>query len=915
VDVALTSTLVLTFNEPVTLFSGFIEFVPRLSGATIFANVTDMSVVSVDNAGPFIVSVIPANGFVSGVGPLVYDVVLPLGVVVDSAGLPFAGFVAGSFWFSVEDSSAPLLLSSFPSQNEVSVTNDVVIVLTFNEPVSPGLGYFSLTSVGGELWTIGVMSSAVAFSGSTVSINPSPDLLSLGQDYDDFSLTVPTGAIVDQSSRGDAFLGLTLNFTVVNAFVNTTVSAVDGGSGANTTYRVSFFTRSAIENFDDIIIQFPFVVVNDPVSEHGFVIPSGSMLNSFKAVEPVFASIFVMGYPSSRRVLVQVLGGEPIPANTHVVFDIRGIVNPNVLGFSAFFSIKTTKMNGFVLDYFPYVMGVNITNERPPVFTRPAFEVNFAETDIFSETTLPPSFEPSVVAQVVATDSDGGLSGVVSYSIVSAMFGGAPFDWTTKFDFNETLGILTAVDYINFVEATPSYVLTVEARDSAPPYRSVQTTLTVTILDVNEFTPVFQLQDPQALSYGVVIKENSALGAVVLTVSATDLDSGLNGLVRYGMLSGSFGDFTLNPSTGQVIVARALNRAQQSMYLINVSASDSASAPLTRSSTTLLSVNVLSADVLTSMSLRVADATAISGADLQSYIQSLLCPGIVPTCRVVIDSVTSTPVGSRHRRADNLVVLFYVVSTFDVNGNPISYFSGNSTDVVSGQLVILDSHVVTDKLNIITQGGLIGSNNNFTIVAFTPGDTETKVTSPWYNKLGIAGMVLIPMALFLWFVLIMFLVYRHRNPALLTFVDKRPVDFGRRNKALFPARASVDPLAVLYDGDQDFFGRQFANPLHERGNQQRDYWDMDLDNTSEEGAFMSHAAIMSGLGGLAPAMSRQPRMPRPTAAMQSPGGHHGVQPLQRPPMVYPIFDASARDPATGRVYYYNTETGDRSWTY
>lgn len=65
------------------------------------------------------------------------------------------------------------------------------------------------------------------------------------------------------------------------------------------------------------------------------------------------------------------------------------------------------------------------------------------------------------------------------------------------------------------------YILVVQAQDNGQP--SLSTTLTVyfNVLDLNDNAPVF---DP--MSYSTDIYENVTIGTAVLTVSATDSDSG-----------------------------------------------------------------------------------------------------------------------------------------------------------------------------------------------------------------------------------------------------------------------------------------------------------------------------------------------------------------------------------------------------
>lgn len=65
------------------------------------------------------------------------------------------------------------------------------------------------------------------------------------------------------------------------------------------------------------------------------------------------------------------------------------------------------------------------------------------------------------------------------------------------------------------------YILVVQAQDSGHPALSSTLTIYCNVLDLNDNAPVF---DP--MSYSNEIFENVSLATSVVTVSATDLDSG-----------------------------------------------------------------------------------------------------------------------------------------------------------------------------------------------------------------------------------------------------------------------------------------------------------------------------------------------------------------------------------------------------
>lgn len=70
-------------------------------------------------------------------------------------------------------------------------------------------------------------------------------------------------------------------------------------------------------------------------------------------------------------------------------------------------------------------------------------------------------------------------------------------------------------------EAKTQHILTLMAHDGGTPARSSSQTLTVTVLDVNDETPVFK-----QFLYETSVKENQSPGAFVTRVEAEDTDSG-----------------------------------------------------------------------------------------------------------------------------------------------------------------------------------------------------------------------------------------------------------------------------------------------------------------------------------------------------------------------------------------------------
>ncbi|XP_047190575.1 protocadherin beta-15-like isoform X2 [Scophthalmus maximus] len=115
-------------------------------------------------------------------------------------------------------------------------------------------------------------------------------------------------------------------------------------------------------------------------------------------------------------------------------------------------------------------------------------------------------------------------------------------------------------------------VLSLTAFDGGSPQRSGTVVIHVTVLDANDNVPVFS----QTL-YKASLPENSPLDTLVITVSATDADDGLNSEISYAFdhVSDENSDvFSLNPKSGEVRVDGAIDYEKVASYEIQISAKD-----------------------------------------------------------------------------------------------------------------------------------------------------------------------------------------------------------------------------------------------------------------------------------------------------------------------------------------------------
>ncbi|KAL1139776.1 hypothetical protein AAG570_006753 [Ranatra chinensis] len=187
----------------------------------------------------------------------------------------------------------------------------------------------------------------------------------------------------------------------------------------------------------------------------------------------------------------------------------------------------------------------------------------------------------TVVLAVKAIDRDEGRNGYVEYSL-----GGSGGD-TALFSLGPADGLLRVAGRLDR-ETRANYTLELRARDRGEPPASARATLLVTVLDENDNSPIF---DPK--QYSASVPENASIGASVLQVSATDVDEGLNGRIRYSIVGGDENrDFSISEDSGVVRVAKNLNFERKSRYVLTVRAEDCNSETVVRHDTATISVQV-----------------------------------------------------------------------------------------------------------------------------------------------------------------------------------------------------------------------------------------------------------------------------------------------------------------------------------
>nr|XP_046245043.1 protocadherin Fat 4 [Scatophagus argus] len=211
---------------------------------------------------------------------------------------------------------------------------------------------------------------------------------------------------------------------------------------------------------------------------------------------------------------------------------------------------------------------VEDANDHDPEFPQSTYNLTISE-DIPRGTSL---------LRVQALDRDVGTNGQVRYTLTQA----------SPFVVDMVRGVVTVMDKLDR-EKDSNYTLIMTAVDQGDKPRSATATINVSVLDVNDFAPVFT---PTTVSLHVRENEEDP-SQLTYQVSALDEDLGINSQLTYYIQKGnSDGLFSITPS-GMLQILQSLDRERESLYFFTIVAVDSGLPPLTGT----LTVHVIVDDV------------------------------------------------------------------------------------------------------------------------------------------------------------------------------------------------------------------------------------------------------------------------------------------------------------------------------
>ncbi|XP_042313490.1 cadherin-23 isoform X2 [Sceloporus undulatus] len=216
----------------------------------------------------------------------------------------------------------------------------------------------------------------------------------------------------------------------------------------------------------------------------------------------------------------------------------------------------------------PVYLEIVDINDNNPIFSQPSYQ-----KPVFEDVPL-----GTVILKVRATDADSGRFSQIQYSLG---------DGEGKFGINPNTGdiyILSALDR----EKKDHYTLTAVARDNpgdiSSNRRENSVQVLITVLDINDYRPQFSKKQ-----YSTSVYENEPAGTSVITMSASDLDEGDNGVVTYNMEGPGVEAFKIQKDSGLITTRRRLQSYER--FNLTVVATDKGRPPLW--GTTMLQVDVI----------------------------------------------------------------------------------------------------------------------------------------------------------------------------------------------------------------------------------------------------------------------------------------------------------------------------------
>uniref|UniRef100_A0A671PEG8 Protocadherin 2 alpha b 1 n=1 Tax=Sinocyclocheilus anshuiensis TaxID=1608454 RepID=A0A671PEG8_9TELE len=335
-----------------------------------------------------------------------------------------------------------------------------------------------------------------------------------------------------------------------------TVTAVDGGSPARTgTVMIEFNVIDTNDNAP--VFNKPLYKVS--IAEHAPIGTTVTRLQARDLDEGLNAEIV---YSFISRTPQNILEKFEIDAQSGDV-RIKGDIDYEE---NAAFEIRvqaTDKGQVTMSGHSKLLIEVLDINDNPP--------------DVSVTSLLSPVEENAgkgtVIALMTVSDPDSGKNGAVHVRLASSN----PFKLQSSFQNYYSLVLNGVLDRENVTE----YNITVIAEDEGSPPMSRAKVIQVQVSDVNDNAPRF----PNSVVY-TYLRENSKVGSIISTVTASDADIMENAHITYSLLQSSVTGtpvaalLKVNSLTGEIESMQSFNFEEIKTFEFKVEATDSGVPPL-----------------------------------------------------------------------------------------------------------------------------------------------------------------------------------------------------------------------------------------------------------------------------------------------------------------------------------------------
>ena len=408
-------------------------------------------------------------------------------------------------------------------------TNVLIQVLDTNDNLPEFASDAYTVTINSEVPIGSTLSTVTAFDRDEVSEDELTYSL-LGDDQGLFELESTTQGVIRTAMLLRSFVNRSFNFTLrVSDSVYTTTTPlvvhVQGGDPTAPNFNARMYESTISEgaNAGHIVFEFSGRVLNGD----NYAIVSGNPGGLFSI-------------DSAGTVRLAVSNGLDFESQSLYQLTVSA---SNAAGNCAFATLNVAITN---------------ENEHTPEFISQAIFIALPETT--------PSGDPFFT--VLATDRDGASpANEVAYSIVSTDLSVA-----NTFQINSRTGGLTLRrdGALNYEFSQRNFTFAVSASDRAVTRYTSEVTVRIEVLNGNSYQPVFDQS-----RYTVELLENATVGINIVNVSAFDQDIGSSGVITYGLHGNHrYLDFRIDTFTGQIFTNSELDFERQTLYSLEVIASD-----------------------------------------------------------------------------------------------------------------------------------------------------------------------------------------------------------------------------------------------------------------------------------------------------------------------------------------------------